>query len=260
MLLTTWNILHGRSLHDGQVDAQRFATEVAALGSDVLALQEVDRGQPRSDGLDLTQVAAEAMGAEHRRFVPTVVGEPGRRWRPATEADDHAPADLYGVALVSRFPVESWHVLRLDPVPLVRLPVRTEGAVWWLRDEPRVVIAARLHTPAGPLTVAATHLSFVPGWNLRQLHRTVQWLRTLPGPTVLLGDLNLPAGLARRASGYDVLARSITYPARRPCLQLDHALGHGPVPPVRRSWVRREKVSDHLALSIELDTGPLSAS
>ena len=62
----------------------------------------------------------------------------------------------------------------------------------------------------------------------------------------------LPVGLARRASGFAVLARSVSYPAGRPRLQLDHALGRGPLPPVRCSWVRREAVSDHLALSVEL--------
>lgn len=252
--LTTWNVFHGRSPLDGRVDAARLARAVAALEADVLALQEVDRGQPRSAGLDVAALAARAMGADHWRFVPTVIGAPGFRWRPAGDEDEDASTDAYGVALVSRFPVESWHVLRLPAAPLVRLPVPVPGTrmVLWLRDEPRVVLAARLRTPLGPLTVASTHLSFVPGYNARQLRRAATWLRSLPGPTVLLGDLNLPAGLVRRASGFVPLARSVTYPAPRPRLQLDHALGHGPLPPVRRSQVRREAVSDHLALSIDL--------
>lgn len=252
--LTTWNVFHGRSPGDGQVDASRLRRAVASLGADVLALQEVDRGQPRSGGLDVAALAAEAMGAAHWRFVPTVIGEPGFAWRAATEADEDARTDAYGVALVSRFPVDSWHVLRLAPAPLVRLPVPVPGAPvpLWLRDEPRVVLAARLRTPDGPLTVASTHLSFVPGVNVRQLRRAAAWLRSLPGPCVLLGDLNLPGRVARRASGFAPLARTVTYPAPRPRLQLDHALGGGPVPPVRRSLVRRMEVSDHLALSIDL--------
>ena len=50
-----------------------------------------------------------------------------------------------------------------------------------LRDEPRVLLAAILDTPYGDVTVAATHLSFVPGWNVRQLRSSVRALRTLPG-------------------------------------------------------------------------------
>ena len=252
MRLTTWNVLHGRSPRDGRVDAARFARAVAALETDVLALQEVDRGQPRSAGLDLAALAARAMGAAHWRFVPTVIGEPGFRWRAATPADADAPTDAYGIALVSRLPVESWHLLRLPAAPFVRLPVPVPGTgTMWLREEPRAVLAARLRTPLGPVTVASTHLSFVPGYNVRQLRRAAAWLRTLPGPTVLLGDLNLPISLARRAAGFTPLARAVTYPARRPRLPLDHALGHGPLPPVLCSRARREAVSDHLALSID---------
>ncbi len=63
--LATFNVLHGRSPRDGRVDLDRFASVVRALDADVLALQEVDRDQPRSHGADLTAVAAEAMGARH---------------------------------------------------------------------------------------------------------------------------------------------------------------------------------------------------
>jgi hypothetical protein len=42
------------------------------------------------------------------------------------------------------------------------------GRVLFLPDEPRVLLAAVLDTPEGPVTAATTHLSFVPGWNVRQ--------------------------------------------------------------------------------------------
>ena len=49
MRLATFNILHGRSSHDGVVDAgPARATACSALDADVLALQEVDLDQPRS--------------------------------------------------------------------------------------------------------------------------------------------------------------------------------------------------------------------
>ncbi|MEE6294633.1 endonuclease/exonuclease/phosphatase family protein [Georgenia wangjunii] len=255
MLLTTWNVFHGRSPEDLRVDAGRLADAVASLGPDVLALQEVDRGQPRSDHVDVTAVAAEAMGAAHARFVPTVIGEPGFSWRAATVDDAGAAADAYGVALLSRLPVESWHVLRLPPVRAVRVPVPVPGTrlLLWLRDEPRVVLAARLRSRAGLLTVASTHLSFVPGANVVQLRRAARWLRTLGGPAVLLGDLNLPAAVADRTPGLRVLARARTHPASRPRWQLDHALGSTGVPRVVRAEARRLPVSDHLALQVELE-------
>jgi hypothetical protein len=69
---------------------------------------------------------------------------------------------------------------------------------------------------------------------------------------VLLGDLNLPGGLPRIASGWRPLARLATYPAGEPVMQLDHALGHGPLPPVTRTAAARLPVSDHRALVVDL--------
>ena len=89
MRLATFNILHARSLADGQVDLDRFAAAVRDLDADVLALQEVDRDQPRSHGADLTVLAAEAMGAPEHRFAAVLHGEPGL-WTAAT--GDHQPA------------------------------------------------------------------------------------------------------------------------------------------------------------------------
>ncbi|HRK46486.1 MAG TPA: endonuclease/exonuclease/phosphatase family protein, partial [Nocardioides sp.] len=87
MRVATFNILHGRSPADGVVDLERFAAAIASLDSDVLALQEVDRNQPRSQHADLTAVAAEAMGAAHYRFVAAMSGSPGAGWVPASGAE-----------------------------------------------------------------------------------------------------------------------------------------------------------------------------
>ena len=81
MRISTFNILHGRSLVDGLVDLERFAAAVQRLDTDVLALQEVDRGQPRSHGADLTAIAAQAMGATGHRYVATMTGIP-HTWPP----------------------------------------------------------------------------------------------------------------------------------------------------------------------------------
>ena len=55
--LATFNLLHGRSLSDGTVHAERVAAAVADLDADIIGLQEVDRAQPRSGLLDLTTIA-----------------------------------------------------------------------------------------------------------------------------------------------------------------------------------------------------------
>ncbi len=191
MRLATFNLLHGRSLSDGTVHADRVAAAIADLDADVLGLQEVDRAQPRSGLLDLTAIAAEALDAPVHRFAAAVVGTPGETWQPWRSDDDNAHP-LYGIALVSRYPVLRWQITALPGAP-IRSPVYTgDDGFLLLKDEPRVLLAAVLDTPAGPLTVATTHLSFVPGWNLRQLRHAVRALRALPAPRILLGDLNMP--------------------------------------------------------------------
>ena len=275
MRLATFNVLHGRSPADGRVDLDRFADAVATLDADVLALQEVDRGQPRSAGADLTAVAARAGSYADSRFVPALTGLPGT-WRPAADADDRTTPGTgggdsegpvggtsgdgdgdgdepaYGVALLSRVPVLSWRTIHL---PALRGPV----PVWFtgrrrpqlVDDEPRVAAVARLDAPGGPVTVVSTHLSFLVGWNLLQLRRLV---RGLTGETrlVVAGDLNMPPHRARRVSGLRSLAAGMTFPAEGPVRQLDHLLGHG-VAPTSDGTVWELPLSDHRALSVEVD-------
>jgi endonuclease/exonuclease/phosphatase family metal-dependent hydrolase len=262
--LATFNVLHGRSLQDGRVDATRFAEAIAALDADVLGLQEVDRGQPRSGHLDLAALAATASGAGQFRFAAAIAGTPGERFRALTGDDGEGDREPhFGVALVSRFPVRSWHVTRLGPAP-VRSPVFVpqpppgpRGRLLLLRDEPRVVLAAVVETPVGPMTVATTHLSFVPGWNAGQLRRAVRALRRLPAPRLLLGDLNMPAAVVRLVSGWRPLALCPTYPTMGPKLQLDHVLcdpaAGGVRPRVVAADAPESAVSDHRPLVVHLD-------
>jgi endonuclease/exonuclease/phosphatase family metal-dependent hydrolase len=176
MRIVTFNILHGRIVGNG-IDVDTFGGCVQQLDPDVLALQEVDRDQPRSALADLTSVAAEAMGAVSHRFVAAISGTPGATWMAATGLEQPGTA-AYGVALLARFPATSRHVLRLPRIA-VKFPMFFAGPrrLDIVDEEPRAAVIASLDTPLGALTVATTHLSFVPGWNRLQLRRLSRNLR-----------------------------------------------------------------------------------
>ena len=122
-----------------------------------------------------------------------------------------------------------------------------------IRDEPRVALIASVDTPLGPVTVATTHLSFVLGFNTRQLWRLVRELATWDRPVVLMGDLNMGQRHATRVTGMQSLVTAHTFRAPNPHIQLDHVLlagelGHGPI----AGGAVALPLSDHRALEVTL--------
>jgi endonuclease/exonuclease/phosphatase family metal-dependent hydrolase len=252
MRMATFNILHGRSLHDGAVELDRLEASIHRLDADVLALQEVDLEQPRSAMADLTAVAAQAMGAVSHRFVAAISGTPGATWMAATGREQPGTA-AYGIALLSRFPVESWQVVRLPRIPMTfPMYLREPNKVTMVNEEPRAAMVARLDTPLGRLTVANTHLSFVPGWNRVQLRHLVRDLRGFPGPRVLVGDLNMTPAKVSRRLGLRPLGVAPTFPADAPHRQLDHILTDDPTLQTDGCDAPALSVSDHRALVVDV--------
>ncbi len=268
---------HERNVWSPQVtdpaDLLRSVEELLTLGPiDVIALQEVDRHQPRSGGVDQARLVAEAIGARYWRFVPSVRGTPGiasegAAWVPATEADDlpaeesdpDEPADLgprYGIALISRWPVREWRVRRFPPAP-VSLPLMapTSGRPKAVKvpDEPRSVVAAVVELPHADLTITTAHLTFVPGYNTRQLNEIRAFLAGMPRPMVLLGDFNTPGGIPGLVTGWQQVARTPTFPVAKPRVQFDHILADGWTDQAMASVRESARavalpVSDHCAL------------
>ncbi len=258
--LATFNLLHGMGLQAGSASPHSLVEATTRLGADVLGLQEVDRHQERSGHVDQVETIAAAAGYEYARFVPALHGTPGvsADWTAAVSDDGlDTEGPTYGVGMVSRWPVRRWLVRRFDPAPFslpLLVPQGSRARLIRIPDEPRVALAAEVESPFGLFTAVTCHLSFVPGYNWRQLKAITRWVASLPQPAVLLGDLNLPGALPRVASGWERLARLATYPSYQPRIQLDHILGLG----VESADVRRElaltlDVSDHCALAIDVD-------
>jgi len=252
MRMATFNILHGRSVHDGAVELDRLEESVRQLDADVLALQEVDCDQPRSAMADLTAIAAEAMGAVAHRFVAAISGTPGATWMAATGREQPGTA-AYGIALLSRFPVQSWQVVRLPRIPVTfPMYLREPGKVLMVHEEPRASVVAQVDTPLGPMTVGNTHLSFVPRWNRLQLRHLVRDMRGFPGPRVLMGDLNMTPPRTGRWAGLRALGVGATFPSEQPTRQLDHILTDDRVLRADESSAPQLPISDHRALVVDV--------
>jgi endonuclease/exonuclease/phosphatase family metal-dependent hydrolase len=263
--LISANLLHGISLADGEVHLDRIVSELRDLSPDVLGIQEVDANLARSGFANQTGALVAAVADDaHWRFVPAILGEPGGSWTPANNDDlaghDLVPLDRasYGVGLIVRWPVRSWHVIRVTPFRF-RTPVFIPGLKkWiWIDDEPRVCVAAVCEAPWGLTTIATTHLSFVPGWNVRQLRHVCKALALLPGPRILLGDLNLPSSLPKLVSRWQPLAESLrTFPGPAPRMQLDHVLLHPGNESLRATSAVAHSLSfsDHRIVAVEVES------
>lgn len=245
----TLNLQHGLSRSGRPTTAEELGAAVAGLDADVVALQEVDRGQPRSGGVDQARVVADALGLKHVRFAATLAGDVRRAKVSPDRWGAHDGAG-YGLALASRWSVVSWFVRPLPRLP-VRYPVLREGRPALRDDERRGVLAAVLATPSGLLSVASAHLSLLAPVAAVQVRALLRSVATLSTPAVVAGDLDLdPWLLGPLARGWQ-LPQAPTFPAAAPRRQLDHVLVQGA--PVVAVEALDLPVSDHRGLLVTLD-------
>jgi len=264
----TLNLASGRDASGRSLAAPALAAALAGVDADVLAVQEVDVAQPRSHSVDQPAAVAAALGATDWRYAATLAGtpDPFRSWRPVDPPELRGPDDepagpRYGIALLSRLPVRRWAVRSLGAgrarLPLLAPDPRTgRTRWWWIPDEPRVAVAAQLELAGGgTCTVVGTHLSFAPHTALRQLARLRRWARSLPGPVLLAGDLNLTGPVPARVFGAQRLVRSPSYPAGAPRVQLDHVLGPATLA-AQDPQVRRLPLGDHRLVTVTVRSAP----
>lgn len=222
---------------------EALAEQIAELAPDVIALQEVDLGQPRSGRLDQSAFLARALGMSFHRFAASYAGSvAGLRRRPLRAemaAARHDPLGIlraavgarpigYGNALLSRHPVELWADARLGRGPSTWV---RRGPAWNPRSyklftaSNRVMVAAVITLPDGTcLNAASTHLATRGQTAAKQLAAAWRTLSQWPGPHLLIGDYNLrteqltPLGIGRQ------LGAGPTFPAARPTHRIDHFL------------------------------------
>jgi endonuclease/exonuclease/phosphatase family metal-dependent hydrolase len=275
--ITSWNLLHGMAIPPQKSsDPGALTRAVHSLDSDLFGFQEVDHFLPRSQSRAQMRDIAESIGARDWAMGPSVIGTPGESWR---KKHNHEPEiisnssphselmhECYGIGIVSKIPVLSWHRLDIGNSPL-GLPLIIPGdpsasnkdrqvrpKFIYVKDEPRLALAAVLENG---FTVVNTHLSFVPGFNLAQLHRIKKWALSIAESTgtraIVMGDLNLPKNLPIVASRWKSLVTQNTYPSWGGKIQFDYILS--PDLAFGEFSVRDlplTGVSDHLPIGVEI--------
>jgi len=268
MRITSWNFLHGQPLKPPVINpVDQAATAVQSLASDVLALQEVDFNLERSASRNQSNDVAKSIDAPHWGFAPAISGTPGVKWRKlraqekviitAENVNEFNQSGNYGISIVSKIPVKSWLRLELGRsivgMPLAVANAKGKLSFLYVKDEPRVAIAAVLENG---WTVINTHLSFIPFVNIYQLFKLSRWAKAIEREystkVILLGDFNLPGGIPSKLTLWKRATQSLSYPSWSPKISFDYIL-------MREEHLGRSSevitpnldISDHRPLSID---------
>jgi len=242
------------------------ATDIAShFKPDFISLQEVDYLQPRSGNINQTKLIAESMGLKYWYYLPALLGTPGSSWQKVKNLESEiisqntinpSSKTSYGIGFATSTPVKKIYTKALGRsilgMPLLIPKDNGKGARFiYVKDEPRVAIVAELENG---LTIATTHLSFVPFVNVFQLNRLISSLKKLPGLPVIVGDLNLPANIPSKVSRFKSLISQSTYPSWKPKIQFDYIMVANkqnvqakPISTIKPS------ISDHVPIGVELN-------
>jgi endonuclease/exonuclease/phosphatase family metal-dependent hydrolase len=271
MRVISWNLLHGQVIpplpeQDWQQNLITSAKDVAKhFQPDFISLQEVDYLQPRSGNINQTKLIAESMGLKYWYYLPALLGTPGSKWQKvknlepgiiSQNTNNPSPNTSYGIGFATSVPIKKIYTKALGRsiigMPLLIPKDNGKGARFiYVKDEPRVALIAELENG---LTIATTHLSFVPFVNVFQLNRLIIALKKLSGVPVLVGDLNLPANIPSKLSGFKSVISQSTYPSWKPKIQFDYIMvaNNQEVQATPLSTIKPD-ISDHVPIGVELN-------
>jgi endonuclease/exonuclease/phosphatase family metal-dependent hydrolase len=259
---------------DGRYRLDRIADVIRDSAADLVGLQEIERGSPRSRFLDQPARLARMLGMEVAFGANLRLGS----WQ-------------FGNALLSRLPIENYRNVSLPVPPGVsplfaargreetpwqvarsgetnaRLcrPPRFSGTALLRRWSPglfdrRGVLVAQVGL-AGyggrTLTVLVTHLPLQQDVRLAQAKTILSLLPDVSQATLLLGDFNEgPNGRATRRfleCGLTDLSGDVpTFSSARPVGKIDFILGRGPVRAASMPRVIASPASDHLPVVVDV--------
>lgn len=279
MRVVSWNAQYGTTnassaLGSGQhseAELRRALRAIAACQPDVVAFQEVERAQGRSNHLNMPRIITEEVaraGLEWTGFAPSFMGwARGLRFYPHPGFRSGLPA--FGVMLAARRVPRTWKIARLGKAPVrwISRGSRWRGKVAF--GENRVMLAAQLESGQ---VIGTTHLEIDPPTATAQAEEGFSRLLDIGTPALLVGDFNLaPARVAgalecrhvfngERGRHFDQAVdgrthmSAFTFPSTDPYANMDQAVlapgaGGARVVSVRSLPL---SVSDHAALVLDI--------
>ena len=177
-----WNIEHGNAY---PLIERALAGHPQLEGMDLVFLNEVDLGMARSGNRDVAACLAAALGL-HGAWAPQFLETtPGRDDDAVRAAGGENQESLFGLALLSRWPI--------GPIRVVALP----GPAGLHFDRERmyghhVGLIATIERPGAPFVAVAVHLEVhrTRGHRTAQMRALLDALRRETRPVILAGDFN----------------------------------------------------------------------
>lgn len=229
---------------DRRYEPQRVAEVIHKLDADVLLLQEVDDGVPRSNHDAQAEVLGDLLGMKHRSWFPNV---------------DVRGGGKYGNAILSRYPLIESTNIDLS-IRFKKKRSALHGVIRVRHDDiDRTVHVFNMHLGLARFERRIQLNKFLDSHPFSHLHHET--------PVVVGGDLNDVYGglgeLLRPAGFRGVERRPLTFPAWGPMRALDAIFVRGSVDFLKLSRCDSElarRASDHRPLVAEIRLLPHHAA
>ena len=228
----TYNIHVGVGM-DKKLDLQRIADVINRERPDLVGLQEVDRGVKRTEGKDeIVELAA--LTRMDFAFAPNLDYQGGK----------------YGVAILSRFPIDSTMHIMFEN--------KREA-------ERRGMLSVQVNVGGTWVNFVTTHLDYqFEDGRLFETQQLMGNLEDMKGPLIVVADLNdTPNGSAYQLmrTVFDdawVVSRAkgdgFSYPADKPVKRIDHIFYRkGTRVRAKKAWVVETLASDHVPVVAEIE-------
>src|SRR5499427_1746280 len=182
VLAVHWNIEHGNWYE--QVE-QALLSHPMLQAADLLLFNEIDFGMARAANRDVTGDLARALGLYAcwaPLFLETTVG---RDDDASTAGDGRNQEGLFGVAILSRWPIGEIRIVELPS------PERYQFDLERMYGR-HIALIATIERPGGSFVAVTTHLEVhrTRADRARQIRATTAALRSVAHPLILAGDFN----------------------------------------------------------------------